>query len=150
MSNFVVQTHSLNTRAVSRRRRPNRGVVLVVILAILSISLLLFGVWARQAVNEQVRLETQQKRLQAIRLAEAGVERAIALRAADRQFKSGTWSVPAAQLSANHTAEVRMKVVADDEQGTLRYEATAEYPLATIRRVQITKLIEIPTLEPTE
>ena len=150
MSNFVVQTHCLNARAISRRRRPNRGVVLVVIIAILSISLVLFGVWARQAVNEQVRLETQQKRLQAIRLAEAGVERAIALRAADRQFKSATWSVPAAQLDAKHSAEVRMKVVPGDEQGTLRYEATAEYPFAAVRRVQITKSIEIPTLEPTE
>jgi type II secretory pathway pseudopilin PulG len=54
-----------------RKRRPaaRRGVVLLVIIVLLSVSLVLFGVWARQAVNEQDRLETQQKRLQTILLA---------------------------------------------------------------------------------
>jgi hypothetical protein len=135
-----------------RKRRPaaRRGVVLLVIIVLLSVSLVLFGVWARQAVNEQDRLETQQKRLQTILLAEAGLQRALALRAADPKFEQETWSVPAAQLDQKHAAEVRISVAPGASQGTLRYEAVALFPVGAIRHVQLTKSIEIPNPVPTD
>ena len=47
--------------------------MLVAIIVVLSISLTLFGIWARAVLRERTRLASQQFQLQAARLAEAGV-----------------------------------------------------------------------------
>jgi Tfp pilus assembly protein PilX len=123
---------------------PNRrGIVLIAVLVMLTVSLTLFGIWARQAVLNQGRLDTQQRRLQAVRLAEAGIRRAIALRAADSKFNEQAWSVPPSELDQKHTGKVRIKVAPGGTEGTLRYQATAEFPMGDIRSVQITKSIEL-------
>jgi hypothetical protein len=110
----------------------------------MAISLTLFGIWARQALSEQRQLETQQKRLQALRLAEAGIGRATARRAVDPQFTEEAWLVPAAQLDQIHAAAVRIRVAPGHKPTTLHYEATAEFPAGAVRRVQVTKSVEIP------
>ena len=50
--------------------------MLVTVIVVLSISLTLFGIWARAVLRERTRLASQQFQLQAARLAEAGVHRA--------------------------------------------------------------------------
>jgi Tfp pilus assembly protein PilX len=129
----------------SRRlhRQSQRGIVLVAVLVLLTISLTLFGIWARQLIREQGHLGTERQRLQAIRLAEAGLERAIALRAADSTFEKQIWSVPASQLDQKHDAEVRISVTPDGRAGTLRYEATAVFPVGDVHSVQLTKSITV-------
>jgi Tfp pilus assembly protein PilX len=129
----------------SRRcyRRSQRGIVLVAVLVLLTVSLTLFGIWARQAVLKQSHLETQQRRLQAVRLAEAGVERAVRLRATDSTFNTQVWSVPSLQLDGKHAAEVRINVTPEGSEGTLRYQATAVFPVGDIRCVQITKSVKV-------
>jgi len=118
--------------------------VLVAIIVALAISLTLFGVWAQSAVREHRQLATGQLRLQAQRLAEAGVRRAIARRASDSQFEGETWSVPADALDKTHAAEVRIQLAPNSDANAIRYAATAEFPVGAIRRVQITKTIEVP------
>jgi uncharacterized iron-regulated membrane protein len=134
-----------STKLLSNRRtKPNRGIVLIVLIMIVSVSLTLFGVWARQVVREQNRLSIRQWRQQAVRLAEAGVQRAIVRRSADSQYAEETWSVPAEQLDKSHAAEVRIHVVPNLGANTLRYEATAEFPAGAVRRVRITKSSDFP------
>ena len=120
--------------------------MLVAIIVVLSISLTLFGIWARAALRERTRLASQQFQLQAARLAEAGVHRAIERRAADPQYQGETWSVPADQLDKTHTAEVRIRVEPNGSANTTRIEATAEFPAGAVRRAQITKSTELPRL----
>jgi hypothetical protein len=118
--------------------------VLVIVIVLLSISLTLFAVWAQRIVTKKFQLEMQQKRMQAIRLAEAGIDRARARRAVDSQFDRETWSVPATDLGqARFAGEVRIRIVPGAQEGTTRYEATAEFPAGELRRVQITKTLEV-------
>ncbi len=126
-----------------RNRPQRRGVVLIVVIVTISISLTLFGLWARNIVNEHQRLAYQRFRLQAVRLAEAGVRRAIARRTADPQFEQETWTVPADQLGGKHAANVRVRAVPRDAPSTVRYEATAEYPAGAVRQARLTRQIEV-------
>jgi Tfp pilus assembly protein PilX len=126
-----------------RRRAHRRGVVLIVVIVTTSISLVLFGIWARNMVNEHRRFANQQYRLQATRLAEAGIRRAVVRKSADPQFQEETWSVPAESLGGQHAASVQIRAVSSGDATTMRYEATAQYPAGAVRRAQVTKRIEV-------
>jgi hypothetical protein len=129
-------------RAVTSRRR---GIVLVAVVAVFAISLTLFGVWAQSAVRSQQRIRSQQFRVQAVRLAEAGVWRAIARRAADTSYKEELWHIPAEMLDKRSAAQVRIRVAPVNGAATIRFEATAEFPDGAVRRAQITRRVEIPS-----
>ena len=121
----------------------HRGVVLVAVIVLFSVSLMLFGLWSRAVIRERHSLATQQFRIQAVRLAEAGLQRAISLRAADSQYAEEVWSVPASELDNNHVGQVRIRVAPTTNADSLRYDSTAEFPVGAQRRVQITKSVEI-------
>jgi Tfp pilus assembly protein PilX len=126
------------------RRAQRRGVVLIVVIVTTSISLVLFGIWARNMVKEHRRFANQQYRLQATRLAEAGIRRAMARKSAEPQFQEETWTVPAESLGGTHAANVQIRAMPSDNAATVRYEATAQFPAGAARRAQITKRIEVP------
>jgi hypothetical protein len=125
-----------------------RGVVLVAVIVLLTVSLTLFGLWSQAVLRQRSSLATQQLRLQAGRLAEAGLQRAVVLRAVNATYADEVWSVPASELDNTHAAQVRIRVVPTSIVGGLRYEAKAEFPVGAIHRVQITKSIEIPSSVP--
>jgi Tfp pilus assembly protein PilV len=138
MMNHRLTNHSINSRTAPR------GVVLVAVIVTLTIGLALFAIWARTIVREKRQLANQQFRMQAVRLAEAGIQRARAMRTADPKYENETWSVPAEVLGGRHGAEVRIHVTSEPDATATRYEATAEYPAGAVRRAQITKRIELP------
>src|SRR4051812_20306527 len=88
--------------------KPKRGVVLVAVIVLFSVSLTLFGLWSQAAIRERRSLATRQFRAQAGRLAEAGIQRAVSLRAADGNYADEVWSVPATELDNTHAAQVRI------------------------------------------
>jgi type II secretory pathway component PulK len=136
---------------IQRAVRPpasRRGFVLVTVIAIMAMSMALFGLWAKAAVVEHRRLETQQLRMQAVRLAEAGLQRAMALRGNNPQYSSETWLIPAEELDHLHNGEVRIHVTPAAGGNTLQIEATAQFPAGADRRAQSTKRIEIPNPNP--
>jgi Tfp pilus assembly protein PilX len=145
LKQFVPKPRFTRMRGGVRRQR---GFVLVAILVLLSVSLTLFGLWSRAVVREHSSLATQQFRLQAGELAEAGLKRAILQRAANVNFTEEVWSVPASELDNTHAAQVRIRVAPTSNSGAIRYEATAEYPVGNLHRVQITKSVEIPNPVP--
>jgi Tfp pilus assembly protein PilX len=118
--------------------------VLVLLVVVMCVALALFGVWAQQVVRSQRRLESRQYRAQAQRLAEAGVRRAVAQLAADPNFKSESWSVPAEQLKQRHAAVVRIEIAASPFESKLLCQATAEFPSAAPRRATVAKSIQVP------
>lgn len=119
----------------------------MVIVAV-SVSLALFGMWARNLVQDHRRLAGQRFHMQAIRLAEAGLQRALARRTADPAFTQETWTVPAQSLGGTHAATVQIRVTPNDAATAVQYEATARYPADTLRQAQVTHRIEIPTPSP--
>jgi Tfp pilus assembly protein PilX len=132
------------------RRTKSRGFVLVAVLAVLAISLTLFGIWARGAVGQHRRSRIEQTRMQAVRLAEAGIRRALAMRVSDSSYNEETWTVPADVLDGEHAAEVRIRVAPKADNSWLHFSATAEFPLGVVHRAQITRRVEIPNPEPRE
>jgi Tfp pilus assembly protein PilX len=127
-----------------RRSKDRQGFVLVTVITIMAISMALFAIWARGSVLEHQRAANQQLRLQAVRLAEAGLQRAIAQLVGNSDYEGETWTVSAADLDQVHSAEVRMRITRSDDHNTVRIEATAEFPASADRRAQSTKRIEIP------
>jgi len=119
-----------------------RGIALIAVVAVFAISLMLFAVWARAAVGQQRQMRSQQYRAQAVRLAEAGVRRAVARRLADPQYADEVWRVPAEMLDQINSAQVRIRVTADEGADTFNYEATAEFPAGAVRRAQVTRRLE--------
>jgi Tfp pilus assembly protein PilX len=136
--------------AIGRRITRPCGFVLVAVLVVFVISLTLFGVWARWAVGQHRRSRVEQVRLQAVRLAESGVRRALARQAIDDNYAEEKWAVPAGVLDKARAAEVRIRVEPTVDNARLRFTATAEFPLGVVQRAQITRQIEIPRPEPGE
>jgi Tfp pilus assembly protein PilV len=130
------------------RAKNQRGFVLVTVIAVLAISMALFGLWARAVVMEHGRLDVQQFRMQAVRLAEAGLRRAAALRAVNPKYVSETWRVSATELDQLHDAEVSTRVIPAADGRSLAIESTAQFPASADRRAQSTKRIEIPNPPP--
>jgi hypothetical protein len=130
------------------RAARHRGVVLVAVIVLLSVSLTLFALWSRAVVREQSRLRSRHYRLQAGQLAEAGLRRAVAMHATDADYSDEVWSVPASELDKTHAAQVRIRVAPMSDAGGNRYEATAEFPVGALQRVQITRSVEIPNSAP--
>jgi hypothetical protein len=122
-----------------------RSAILVAVVVVLTISLTLFGLWARALVQQRQRMRNLHLRVQAVRLAEAGVRRGLARRTIDPAYRQETWRVVASELDKIHDGEVRIRFVAGSEAATLRCEATAVFPAGAVRRAQVTKQMEIPT-----
>jgi len=122
--------------------RPAFAIISVIVLLVVATAL--FGLWAQSAVGNHRQLEYRQWKLQAIRLAEAGVGRAAARIAADPTYTSETWMIPATELKRKQGAEVRIRVVPNESgDQRVRIEATADFPAEAVRRVRHTKQIDI-------
>jgi hypothetical protein len=117
--------------------------VLVAVIVTLTIGLALFALWAQTIVREKRQLANQQFRMQAVRLAEAGIQRARAMRNANPDYEMETWSVPAEELGGRYGAAVRIRVTSEPGETATRMETIAEYPVGAVRRAQITKRIDL-------
>jgi hypothetical protein len=115
--------------------------MLISVVVVLALSMTLFGLWAQAAIREHRWLEGEALRLQAMRLAESGVARAVERRANDPGYLEETWSIPAAEFQSRNAAEVRIRIEAIGDE--LHVSATADYPADAVRRARVTKQIEI-------
>lgn len=142
----------MNSRTLqSRFRSPTparRGVVVVAVIVAATVCLVFVGIWARAVVSEQRRASNRQYQLQATRLAEAGLRRAIALHAADSSYRGDTWDVAADKLDQTHAGKVHTQLLASDDTDWIQYEATAQFPASDVRRAQVTKSIRLPYSKP--
>jgi type II secretory pathway component PulK len=127
-------------------RGGRRGFAAVIVIVVFVICMSFFALWAKSAVIEHRRATTREWRLQAARLAEAGLLRAARRLAADPGYEGETWSIPAEDLKQQHAADVRLRAVRGDL--SIRIEATARYPAGAVRRAQVTRQMTVPS--PTE
>jgi hypothetical protein len=87
-------------------------------------------------------------RLQATRLAEAGLRRGMAQRASNASYEGDVWSIPVEVLGASRAAEVRIHVVTDEATDSLLIEAVADYPAGATRRARVSRKIKLPNETP--
>jgi type II secretory pathway component PulK len=146
MPNRLMNERASTAGRISSRREP-QGVALVTVIVAMAIALTLFAIWGRSVVQQHRRAAARQHQLQAARLAEAGIRRAVALRAANPQYNEETWTIPREAFGGGHSAEVRIRVMPAEANST-RFEATAEYPSGTPHRARASRHIEI-TATPT-
>jgi hypothetical protein len=86
--------------------------------------------------------------MQSVRLAEAGLSRARAMRNADARYDGETWTIDAVNLGGSQEAEVRIQLSPLDEAGRMRCEVTAVYPAGATRKAQVTRQTEFTAPNP--
>jgi type II secretory pathway component PulK len=112
------------------------AVVLVCLFVITLISLATLR--ATLARRQEVR--SQEQKLQAEWLAQAGLERGRARLAADSKYSGEAWSIPAGELGTNDDALVTIAVVeAQGDKKARQLRVQADYPREPSRRARHTR-----------
>ncbi len=94
------------------------------------------------ALRQQIQRE--QLRLQAIWLAEAGVERAAALLMTDKNYVAEDWSLEAENAINGKPALVKIRVEADEQIVNRRVvSVVADYPSDSHQRARVSKRVVV-------
>jgi type II secretory pathway component PulK len=113
-------------------QRKQRGVVLLVVLICLALATTLFVLVVKQAAAERNMLRMSESRLQALWLAEAGLERAAGRLAANPEYVGETWTVADDELAADQGAVVRIRVqTVANRPERFSVQVEADYPDAS-------------------
>ncbi|HQU46181.1 MAG: hypothetical protein B7Z73_17850 [Planctomycetia bacterium 21-64-5] len=115
-----------------------RGVVVMMALVCLVLATAMGGTLLRWAAMEHKLLRSRERESQAHWLAEAGIGRAVARLAEERDYRGETWEIAAADLSAGEAAKVSLRVAAIDE-GRRSIEVDVEYPSESVEAVRVHK-----------
>jgi len=137
-------------RSSNPQRR--RGLTTVAVLICLLVLGLICGVLVKLGVAYRDRVRTEERRLQAEWLAEAGVDRALARLARDPEYAGESWEIPADALALatsqrpekGPAAVVAIEVGrAEDQGGGWIVRARADYPPAPPRRVRASREVVV-------
>lgn len=123
----------------TQRSSRRRGAVMVVAVICLMLVTALLASALKSVTTGRKQVRQEQMRLQAVWLAEAGLERAAAQVAANADYAGETWKIAAADLDGIHTGRVVITVQPGGDAAEMRrVKVTATYPEATVRSAQIT------------
>lgn len=122
-----------------RRRSPTRstsrqGTVLVIVVVLLLVTASIAGAVMRAALLDARQFTIDRNALQADRIAEAGLDRALMRLDADPDYDGETWTV---SLPDGDTATVVLRFTGDGPQRM--FEAVATYPADSERPVRSTR-----------
>jgi len=140
-----------NRREVRSARRQRRsGSLLIPVMAVLTLLMMLLGVWLKNLAMGRQEIRQQQHQVQADYLVQSAVNRATARLHADAAYAGETWQIEPQALSGNDPVSVIIKVesVADRPQERLvqaRVQLPSQGPART-QRTQKTK-ITLPVKE---
>ena len=125
-------------RASSPAIKP-KGAVLVVVLVCLMIAGMMASSLLRTAVGQRLIVQRQKRELQAMWLAESGLERGAARLAAEANYTGETWQAPADELGGRDAGavEIRVEPIADQPAARM-ITAQADYPAAADSRARKT------------
>src|SRR5687768_4107906 len=120
-----------------KKKHSRRGAVLVAVLVTLMVASMLFAAMLRTSRQEHQLLRDHQRRLQAIELGQAGVERAAAQLAADEAYSAEVWRISAAELGSREDADVKIAAEAlADRPQRRRIRVEVSHPPSGERRAQ--------------
>ncbi len=118
------------------RRKP-RGVAIVPVLVCFVLVMMITGVLLQLVRTERLQSQGEERRLQAEWLAEAGLERASARLARNRQYKGETWDIAAEDLGGRDAGLVTIVVETPKNEPTHRLVTVeADYPVEPERRAR--------------
>jgi Tfp pilus assembly protein PilX len=113
---------------ISHHRTP-RGIIVIVVLALLAVLTILCGVWVRFVLQDVSRQRLEEDAIQVQWLAEAGLRRAAAQLVANRDYAGEEWRIEGKEFNRPHAAVVTLTV--DHESGApseMRLTAQVAYP----------------------
>lgn len=140
---------------MKRSSRPDRcrGLTTVAVLICLLVIGLISGVLVKLGVAYRDRVRTEERRLQAEWLAEAGVDRALARLASNADYAGERWEIPAESLGltavkAPERGPAAVVVIEverlKDQDGGAIVRARADYPPDPPNRVRVIREIVAP------
>jgi type II secretory pathway component PulK len=125
-----------------RNHRP--GVILIALMVFLAIASTIIMAWFKLAAVERHQVRVQQERLQALWLAESGLERAVSRLANDPKYSGETWKIAATELGGRDAAEVLIRIESINGQANQRKVfVQADYPVNPERRNRRSKAIKV-------
>jgi hypothetical protein len=129
---------------VTTRTQRHRGLTAVAVLICLIIITMIAGAVLKVGLAQRDQVRSQERRLQAEWLAEAGIQRALARVAVEPGYPGETWEISARDLDSADTALVTIIVEpAPDDPKRPRIRAWADYPRDPPRRARHSKQIVI-------
>lgn len=131
--------------SVSRSARANRrGAVLIFALVALMVISAIAAATLKTVIAQHRQAHREQRRLQSVWLAEAGLERAAARLAQDAGYKGETWEIPADVLEADKPGRVIIQVESADNPPARRLvTVTAVFPPDAEYRSRTEKQISV-------
>ena len=122
------------------KQQKRRGLTAVAVLVCLIIITMVSGAILKVSFTHRKELRSQEQRLQAEWLAEAGIQRGIARSTADLAYNGESWEIPARELGSPDSALVTIatrRTTGDTQHVEVR--AQADYPLDPMRRARVTR-----------
>jgi len=128
----------------SAQRAPRTGSILIAVLAVLTLIMMLLGVWLKNLAMGRQEIRQQQHSVQADYLVQSAVNRAKARLHADQAYAGENWQIEPGALAGKEPASVSIKVepVADRPQERL-VEAMVQLPSQGPGRTQRTQKSKI-------
>ena len=122
------------------RARPRCAAVLLAVLVCLVVMGTVMLAILRSAASEQRQLRGRQQQMQAERLAEAALERALAQVRAAAEYSGETWRVPAEEMGGRFAgvASIRVEPIAE-RRHERRVVVSADYPDDNVYRTRTTR-----------
>jgi Tfp pilus assembly protein PilX len=118
----------------------SRGAILVVLVVLVAVASVLSAAILRTALLRSQAVQSEARRVQAVWLAESGVERAAARLAADSKYAGETWNLAPEVIGGPDPAAVKIEVSAVAERPDSRLvRVQADYPVDPQQRARITK-----------
>jgi len=121
-----------------------RGTALVLALMVLVVLGILSGVFVRTGLARRHQLQMEERRAQAVWLAESGLDRATAKLAEDSAYRGETWEIADEELNHHGAAEVQIGVepIGDDAR-SWKITVRAEYPKGALRQIRHTLAAQV-------
>lgn len=131
-------------RSLFTSRRKPRGAVLVMVLVCLLVVSTMSISLARTIVNHHRQSKRHQFKLQAMWLAEAAVDRAVAQIRKTPDYQGESWKVGADELDGRHAGVATIHVERlDDASESIAVRVEADFPSEPTNRARISKQVTI-------
>jgi len=122
------------------RRKRRRGTVLVAVLVCVAVVGAVILSSVKLAATQRQAIEREAWQVQAVWLAEAGLERAAARLAVDNDYQGETWKIPPEPFGHDLSAVVTIEVLpVEDRPDRRTVRVSADYPDDPIHRCRRTK-----------
>jgi hypothetical protein len=126
------------------RRIPRTGVALIVVLAGLTVTMVMFLAATKLFLVQRKTIELTARQVQASWLAESGTQRAAARLAADANYRGETWNVSAEELGGRSGGVVTIHVEKSPDKADRRtVHIDADFPSDPQQRARVSREVSL-------